>query len=97
MACRIYKHHANGKSAPYHVMTPTAAAKARARQAWQACRADPQLSLLDERVWAETLQQVAGVRDAPRVETMFTGTAIMREIMINRRGWPAVVRGLPRL
>jgi hypothetical protein len=50
-----------------------------------------------DRFWVETLQCVAerpAGRDQAQ-EVMFLRTAHLLEYLIDRRGWPAGVRGLP--
>jgi|SRR6516165_10576201 hypothetical protein len=69
-------------------------AKERARRAYRVCRGDPHLALFAERIWSETLERVASIQDAARVEIMFSRTAVLLEILIDRRGWPNAVRGL---
>jgi hypothetical protein len=73
-----------------------AMAKDRARKAYLVCRGDPRPAFTGDRIWAETPEHVA-LQDATRVETMFLRVAVLLEILIDRRGWPTMVRGLPRL
>jgi hypothetical protein len=67
-------------------------AKARAKRAYYACRADPRLAPIGDRVWAETLQHAEG-QDPVRAEAMFLRVAVLLEILIDRRGWPGTIRG----
>jgi hypothetical protein len=41
------------------------------------------------------LQAAAGWQDAARIETMSSRTAVLLEILIDRRGRPAIFGGLP--
>jgi hypothetical protein len=61
-------------------------AKERARRAYRVCRGDLHLALFAERIWSETLEHVAGIQDAARVEIVFSRTAVLLEILIDRRG-----------
>jgi hypothetical protein len=74
--------------------TPIGLAKAAARRAWQACRADPALALFGDRVWSTTLAAVELTNDADKIETMFTRAGLALEIAVDMRGWPQRVSGL---
>jgi hypothetical protein len=76
--------------------TAAGQAKERARRAWQVLRGDPRMAATVDRLWSETLQHVADA-DPERAAVMFGRVAVMFEVMVDRRTWPAVVRGLPRI
>jgi hypothetical protein len=67
-------------------------AKERAKRAYSVCRTDPQLALIGDRVWSETLLHAEG-QDPIRAEAMFLRVAVLLEILIDRRGWPGTIRG----
>jgi hypothetical protein len=67
-------------------------AKQRAAKAYRMCRADPRLALIADRLWSETLQYTEN-QNADRVAVMFLRTAVLLEILNDRRGWPQVIRG----
>jgi hypothetical protein len=67
-------------------------AKERAKRAYYACRADPRLAPIGDRVWGEALQHAEG-QDPARVEVMFSRIAVLLEILIDRRDWPGTIRG----
>jgi hypothetical protein len=73
-----------------------AIAKEQARRVWQQCRSDRYLAPIADRAWSETLQHIAG-QDAERAEIMLTRTQLLFEILLDRRRWPTVIHGLPRL
>lgn len=66
--------------------------RARARTAFRAaCEADRGLSAIFQRWWAETLLAVEGQPPA-RAAEMFRRSAIMFEVITDRRGWPDRMR-----
>jgi len=50
-----------------------------------------------DRFWSETPQATAGRHEAIRLEVMYVRTAVLLEILLERRVWPTMVRALPRL
>jgi hypothetical protein len=69
-------------------------AKKRCRRAYdQARKVDAASGALLDRWWADTLLAVEGQPTAAR-DVMLTRTAILFEIMSDRRGWPSRIRGM---
>jgi hypothetical protein len=72
--------------------TPLGAAKDRCRAAYRAARdGDAAMGALFDRWWSETIEAVKG-QPAERSAVMLTRTAIMFEVLVDRRGWPEHIR-----